>query len=92
MGVCLEKEKVIQVDTKDLPALLLVDEVQEKTEEIQESKIELDDNNEHLETEIDAQSTDSDIITEPQIPKPLKPSIITVVDDEIEEILNKEFD
>jgi hypothetical protein len=45
-----------------------------------------------LETEDDVESTDSDIITEPQIPKPLKPSIITVVDDEIEEILNKEFD
>lgn len=37
-------------------------------------------------------STDSDIITEPMKPKPpLKPSLISVFDNEIEEILNKEF-
>ena len=38
------------------------------------------------------ESTDSDIITEPMKPKPpLKPSTISVFDDQIEEILNKEF-
>lgn len=37
-------------------------------------------------------STDSDIITEPMKPKPpLKPPSISVFDNEIEEILNKEF-
>ena len=43
-------------------------------------------------SEIEVESTDSDIITEPMKPRPpLKPSTITVFDDQIEEILNKEF-
>ena len=43
-------------------------------------------------SDIEAESTDSDIITEPMKPRPpLKPSTITVFDDQIEEILNKEF-
>jgi hypothetical protein len=38
----------------------------EKIEEVKEEKIEIEvDDIEHLETEIDAYSTDSDIITEP---------------------------
>ena len=55
MGVCLDKDKEIHVDTKNLNPFPIIEPEKEKIEEIKEEKIEIEvDDNEHLETEIDA--------------------------------------
>ena len=55
MGVCLDKDKEIHVDTKNLNTLPIIEPEKEKIEEVKEEKIEIEvEDNEHLETEIDA--------------------------------------
>jgi hypothetical protein len=55
MGVCLDKDKEIHVDTKIFNPLPIIEAEMEKLEEVNEEKIEIEvEDNEHLETEIDA--------------------------------------